>query len=163
MPSTHGSTGVGSRITRWCPGQWMIAEETTNRNRAAVPKEHLVLYQFSARGHDMAQCILASRIDHAHDAASAYYRVSSPALGARAHHRGRIRQPVRQVGRVQRWARHRRRLQPARRRTGPIVLPMSGDVGSQYTPAAGWAQPSRTTVTCSRIAVARRHRRGARR
>ncbi len=23
---------------------------------------------------------------------------------------------------------------------GPIVLPMSGDVGSQYTPAAGWAQ-----------------------
>src|SRR5439155_2922036 len=23
---------------------------------------------------------------------------------------------------------------------GPIVLPMSGDVGSQYTPAAGWGQ-----------------------
>jgi 2-oxoisovalerate dehydrogenase E1 component len=25
-------------------------------------------------------------------------------------------------------------------RNGPVVLPMSGDVGSQYTPAAGWAQ-----------------------
>jgi 2-oxoisovalerate dehydrogenase E1 component len=25
-------------------------------------------------------------------------------------------------------------------RNGPIVLPMSGDVGSQYTPSAGWAQ-----------------------
>ena len=25
------------------------AEETTNRNRATVPREHLVLYQFSAR------------------------------------------------------------------------------------------------------------------
>src|SRR5205823_3094733 len=25
-------------------------------------------------------------------------------------------------------------------RDGPIVLPMSGDVGSQYTPCAGWAQ-----------------------
>jgi 2-oxoisovalerate dehydrogenase E1 component len=25
-------------------------------------------------------------------------------------------------------------------RTGPTVLPMSGDVGSQYTPGAGWAQ-----------------------
>jgi 2-oxoisovalerate dehydrogenase E1 component len=23
---------------------------------------------------------------------------------------------------------------------GPVVLPMSGDVGSQYTPSAGWAQ-----------------------
>src|SRR5262249_19821952 len=28
-------------------------------------------------------------------------------------------------------------------RNGPIVLPMSGDVGSQYTPAAGWAQSIR--------------------
>src|SRR5690554_5513132 len=54
-------------------------EETTNRNRATVPREHLVLYQFSARGHDMAQCILASLIDHPHDAASAYYR-SRPLL-----------------------------------------------------------------------------------
>src|SRR6185295_12144347 len=26
---------------------------------------------------------------------------------------------------------------------GPIVLPMSGDVGSQYTPCAGWAQAVR--------------------
>ena len=25
-------------------------------------------------------------------------------------------------------------------RPGPVVLPMSGDVGSQYTPTAGWAQ-----------------------
>jgi len=26
---------------------------------------------------------------------------------------------------------------------GPVVLPMSGDVGSQYTPCAGWAQSIR--------------------
>src|SRR5687768_18443783 len=54
-------------------------EEATNRNRTSVPKDHLVLYQFSARGHDVAQCILASRLDHPHDAASAYYR-SRPLL-----------------------------------------------------------------------------------
>ena len=30
------------------------AEEATNRNRATVPKDHVVLYQFSARGHDVA-------------------------------------------------------------------------------------------------------------
>src|SRR5512134_1266507 len=54
-------------------------EEATNRNRASVPKEHLVLYQFSARGHDMAQCILASRLDQPHDGISAYYR-SRPLL-----------------------------------------------------------------------------------
>src|SRR3954447_25359464 len=55
------------------------AEETTNRNKATVPREHLVLYQFSARGHDVGQIILGSLIDHKHDAASAYYR-SRPLL-----------------------------------------------------------------------------------
>src|ERR1051325_5201352 len=55
------------------------AEELTNKNKATVPREHLVLYQFSARGHDVAQIILGSLIDHKHDAVSAYYR-SRPIL-----------------------------------------------------------------------------------
>ena len=54
-------------------------EEETNRNKANVPREDLVLYQFSARGHEVAASILASLIDHPHDAASAYYR-SRPLL-----------------------------------------------------------------------------------
>ena len=54
-------------------------EEATNRNRATVPKDHVVLYQFSARGHDVAQCILGALIDGRHDAAGAYYR-SRPLL-----------------------------------------------------------------------------------
>src|SRR3954471_23880405 len=54
-------------------------EEGTNRNKATTPREHLVLYQFSARGHQVAQIILGSLIDHKHDAASAYYR-SRPLL-----------------------------------------------------------------------------------
>jgi len=54
-------------------------EETTNKNRANVPREHVVLYQFSARGHDVAQAILGSLITHHHDGASAYYR-SRPLL-----------------------------------------------------------------------------------
>jgi len=54
-------------------------EEATNKNRANVPREHLVLYQFSARGHDVAQAILGSLLTHPRDAASAYYR-SRPLL-----------------------------------------------------------------------------------
>ena len=54
-------------------------EETTNRNRTTVPREHVVLYQFSARGHDMAQTILGSMLDHEHDGIGAYYR-SRPLL-----------------------------------------------------------------------------------
>ena len=44
-------------------------EEATNKNKATVPREHLVLYQFSARGHEMAQVILGSLLDRAHDGA----------------------------------------------------------------------------------------------
>lgn len=114
-------------------------EETTNRNRATVPREHLVLYQFSARGHDVAQTILGSLIDHRHDGVGAYYR-SRPmllALGlpigdAFASPLGRSGgfSDGRDIGVVCNLP----------NRNGPVVLPMSGDVGSQYTPAAGWAQ-----------------------
>src|SRR3712207_797162 len=41
--------------------------------------ERKVLYQFSARGHDMAQVMLGSRLTHRHDAACGYYR-SRPML-----------------------------------------------------------------------------------
>ena len=115
------------------------AEETTNRNRATVPREHLVLYQFSARGHDMAQVILGALLDRPHDAAGAYYR-SRPlllALGlplddALASPLGRSGgfSDGRDIGVVCNLP----------TRGGPVVLPMAGDVGGQYTPVAGWAQ-----------------------
>ncbi|MDE2012346.1 MAG: pyruvate dehydrogenase, partial [Alphaproteobacteria bacterium] len=47
-------------------------EETT-----LVP-ERKVLYQFSARGHDLAQILLGLALDHPHDAICGYYR-SRPA------------------------------------------------------------------------------------
>ena len=49
-------------------------------------------------------------------------------------------QPARPRRRIQRRPRHRRGVQHAEYDFGPVVLPMSGDVGSQYTPSAGWAQ-----------------------
>lgn len=114
-------------------------EEATNRNRGSVPREHQVLYQFSARGHDVGQIILGSLLDHAHDGIGAYYRsrpillslglpivdaLSSPLGRAGGFSDGR---DIGVVCNLPGW-------------TGPTVLPMSGDVGSQYTPTAGWAQ-----------------------
>jgi 2-oxoisovalerate dehydrogenase E1 component len=114
-------------------------EEATNRDRAKVPKEHVVLYQFSSRGHDVAQTILGSLINAQHDAAGAYYR-SRPfllalglplddALGSPLGRAGGF-SDGRDIGVVCNLP----------NRNGPVVLPMSGDVGSQYTPVAGWAQ-----------------------
>jgi len=103
-----------------------------------VPEKE-VLYQFSARGHDVAQIILGSYLTHPHDAAGAYYR-SRPLLltlgltleDGMAGPMGRSGgfSDGRDIGVVCNL--------PSR--PGPVVLPMSGDVGSQYTPAAGWAQ-----------------------
>ena len=104
----------------------------------------------------MAQCILASRIDHPHDAASAYYR-SRPlllALGLRIDDgfgsplgRSGGFSDGRDIGVVCNLPRE----------GGPVVLPMSGDVGSQYTPAAGWAQ----AITYHRDVLKDRGYRGA--
>ncbi|HEX7123697.1 MAG TPA: thiamine pyrophosphate-dependent enzyme, partial [Gemmatimonadaceae bacterium] len=114
-------------------------EETTNRNRATVPREHLVLYQFSARGHDMAQCILASLIDHPHDAASAYYRSRPLLLSLGLSIEDGFASPLGRSGGFS-DGRDIGVVCNLPNRNGPQVLPMGGDVGSQYTPALGWAQ-----------------------
>jgi 2-oxoisovalerate dehydrogenase E1 component len=114
-------------------------EEGTNRNRGSVPREHQVLYQFSARGHDVGQIILGSLLDHPHDGVGAYYR-SRPillslglpiadALGSPLGRAGGFSdgRDIGVVCNLPGWK-------------GPTVLPMAGDVGSQYTPTAGWAQ-----------------------
>ncbi len=114
-------------------------EETTNRNRGSVPRDHVVLYQFSARGHDMAQVILGSLLHGPHDGAGAYYRSRPLLLSLGLSIEDALAAPLgrsggfsdgRDIGVVCNL--------PCPDRC--TVLPMAGDVGSQYTPAAGWAQ-----------------------
>ncbi len=113
-------------------------EEATNRNRAQVPREHVVLYQFSARGHDVAQSILGALLTHRHDAAGAYYRSRPLLISLGLSIEDGFASPLgrsggfsdgRDIGVVCNF--------PSRQ--SAKVLPMSGDVGSQYTPTAGWA------------------------
>lgn len=101
--------------------------------------EKKVLYQFSARGHDVPQIILGQLLNHPHDAAGAYYRsrpllltMGLPLADAFAGPMGKSGgfSDGRDIGVVCNLP------NPG----GPTVLPMSGDVGSQYTPSAGWAQ-----------------------
>ena len=115
-------------------------EELLNRSKATTPKEHVVQYQFSAKGHEVAQVILGSLLTGTHDAAGAYYR-SRPLLlslglsieDAHGSPLGRAGgfSDGRDIGVVCNLP------QPD---GGCTVLPMAGDVGSQYTPVAGWAQ-----------------------
>ena len=98
-----------------------------------------IAYQFSSKGHELAQILLGVALDHPHDGATVYYR-SRPfmlACGltpreAFAGDMALVNSPSegRDVGVVYSL--------PQRR--GATVLPASGNVGAQYTPAAGWAQ-----------------------
>ncbi|MGF1549130.1 MAG: transketolase C-terminal domain-containing protein [Sphingomonadaceae bacterium] len=101
-----------------------------------------VLYQFSARGHDMAQIMLGSRLDNPRDGACGYYR-SRPfllslgvpladALGSNMGKAGGY-SDGRDIGVVFNYPNI----------GGPPALPMCGGVGAQFTPTAGWAQAIR--------------------
>jgi len=118
----------------------------TSREMDRIEEEELVparkvLYQFSARGHDMAQVLLGLQLKDG-DGAFGYYR-SRPlllALGVRPAdalasgmgHAGGY-SDGRDIGVVFNYPNP----------DGAHALPMCGGVGAQYTPAAGWAQAIR--------------------
>lgn len=98
-----------------------------------------VLYQFSARGHELAQILLGMHLTNPKDAASAYYRSRPLLLTLGLDPEDAIASDMaksggysdgRDIGVVCNY--------PGK--DSPMVLPMAGDVGSQYTPATGYAQ-----------------------
>src|SRR6185312_14081169 len=115
----------------------------TSREMDRIEEEELVaqkkvLYQFSARGHDLAQVLLGLQLKDG-DGVFGYYR-SRPlllalgvpladALGSGMGLAGGY-SDGRDIGVVFNYP------NPG----GAHALPMCGGVGSQYTPAAGWAQ-----------------------
>ena len=115
----------------------------TSREMDRIEEQELVpakkvLYQFSARGHDLAQVLLGLQLKDG-DAACGYYR-SRPlllalgvdladALGSGMGLAGGY-SDGRDIGVVFNYP------NPG----GAHALPMCGGVGTQYTPAAGWAQ-----------------------
>ena len=101
--------------------------------------EKKIFYQFSARGHDMAQVLLGLQLTHPKDAICGYYR-SRPillalgvaledALGSSMGRAGGY-SDGRDIGVVFNYP----------NRNGASALPMCGGVGAQYTPTAGYAQ-----------------------
>ncbi len=106
-----------------------------------------VKYQFSASGHELAQVILGLKLEHPHDAATVYYR-SRPLLLASGLTPTEALAAGMALGGSPSQGRDVGVMFNLPRRNGATILPASGDVGAQYTPAAGWAQAIqyRTTV-----------------
>lgn len=102
-------------------------------------KEKKVLYQFSARGHDVFQSILGSLINHPRDALSGYYRSRPLMLSIGLSLQDAFSAPLMKEGGYSN-GRDIGVVFNLPNRSGPCGLPMPGGVGAQYTPIAGWAQ-----------------------
>jgi 2-oxoisovalerate dehydrogenase E1 component len=99
----------------------------------------LVTYQFSARGHELGQLLISQLLDRPFDAASAYYRSRPFLLGTGLTLTEAFASDMARVGGLS-GGRDVGVVFNMPRRERAMVLPMSGDVGSQFTPAVGWAQ-----------------------
>ncbi len=98
-----------------------------------------VTYQFSARGHELAQVLLGLMLDQPHDAAAVYYRSRPLLLASGLTPEEALAGSMAKAGSLT-GGRDIGVVHLLERRGRALVLPASGDVGSQYTPAAGWAQ-----------------------
>ncbi len=103
-------------------------------------KSREVLYQFSAGGHDMAQIILASLLDHPGDAASGYYRSRPFLLALDLNLEDAMAGPMMRAGGLSDGRDIGVVFNLPQKHNKPCFLPMSGGVGAQYTPISGWAE-----------------------
>jgi len=109
--------------------------------RELTPQGH-VTYQFSARGHEIGQLLIAQMLVKPFDAASVYYRSRPFMLGSGLTAEEALASDMARVGSVTE-GRDVGVTFNMPRRNRAVVFPVSGDVASQYTPAAGWAQAIR--------------------
>ena len=106
-----------------------------------------VLYQFSSRGHELSQIILGKLLNNKHDGASVYYRSRPFVLAAGMTIEEAFAGPISNAGSLN-GGRDIGVVHHLTPRNGVTIMPASGDVGAQYTPAVGWAQAAvyRSTV-----------------
>lgn len=140
------SAKLTSQAGKVADTDWLRVASLVHASRAldAIEESTLVpgkkiFYQFSARGHDMAQVLLGLQLTHPKDAICGYYR-SRPillalgvaiedALGSAMGRAGGY-SDGRDIGVVFNYPNAH----------GASALPMCGGVGAQYTPIAGYAQ-----------------------
>jgi 2-oxoisovalerate dehydrogenase E1 component len=125
----------------WRRVAWLIhaSRAIDELEETKLVPERKVLYQFSARGHDMAQILLGVRLTDKNDAICGYYRsrpvllsIGVPiadAIGSSMARAGGY-SDGRDIGAVFNFPNP----------NGPSALPMCGGVGAQFTPTVGWAQ-----------------------
>ena len=134
--------GLGSLDWRAVLRQIATSRALDDLEESTLLPQRRLLYQFSSRGHELTQVLLGNQLTGFRDGVGAYYR-SRPlllSLGLRLEEalastmmRAGGMSDGRDIGVVFNMP----------RKSGACVLPVCGGVGTQYTPAVGWAQALR--------------------
>ena len=141
--SSHES-GAAAPQTDWRRVAWLVhaSRALDDIEETRLVPERKVLYQFSARGHEFAQILLGLQLTDAHDGISLYYRSRPLMLALGVALDEAAAGPLARSGAFS-GGRDIGVVFNLPGRGGPTVLPACGGVGTQYTPAAGWAQAIR--------------------
>lgn len=137
---------IESRLSVFSPEEWRRAVDLVLLSRALddieeqklVP-EKKILYQFSARGHDVTQVLLGLKLQHKRDAFCGYYRSRPLVLAVGADAADAVASCMARAGGYS-GGRDIGAVFNFPNADGCSGLPMCGGVGAQYTPAVGWAQ-----------------------
>ena len=122
-----------------------LAREIDRLETEALTPTGEVKLQLPSVGHELAQVLLARALDHPRDAATAYYRSRPFLLASGLEPREALAGALGRTGGCN-DGRDTGLMFNLPRRGGATVLPTSGNVGAQYTVAAGWAQAIRHRV-----------------
>src|ERR1700719_3165349 len=128
----------------WCAVLRQIATSRAldDLEESTLLPERKVLYQFSARGHELTQVLLANQLTGSRDGVGAYYRSRPLLLSLGLRLEDALASTMMRAGGMS-DGRDIGVVFNLPRKTGPCVLPGCGGVGAQYTPAVGWAQALR--------------------
>ena len=131
------------------PAAWraVLRQMATSRalddlEESTLLPQRKVLYQFSARGHELTQVLLGSLLTGSRDGVGAYYRSRPLLLSLGLQLEDALASTMMRVGGMSE-GRDIGVVFNLPRKSGACVLPVCGGVGTQYTPAVGWAQALR--------------------
>src|SRR6202522_2221139 len=119
-----------------------VSRALDDLEESTLLKERKVLYQFSARGHDLTQVLLSTQLTGTQDGVGAYYRSRPLLLGLGLPVEEALASTMMRAGGMS-DGRDIGVVFNMPRKVGPCVLPVCGLVGAQYTPAVRCAQALR--------------------
>jgi 2-oxoisovalerate dehydrogenase E1 component len=138
----RGMAGLGALEWRTIVRQIAVSRALDDLEETRLLPERRVLYQFSARGHELTQVLLARHLTGSRDGVGAYYRSRPLMLSLGLSPEEALASTMMRTGGMSE-GRDIGVVFNLPRKSGACVLPVCGGVGTQYTPAVGWAQALR--------------------